>query len=237
MISNVIGQGFSPSVSDEDEKAPGVETVVRTAFRPARSTATARATWAAATPGLGDGCAPMTTGGALADSRTATACQRGQGEDAAVGAARRARWQIAEGQGAARGRRHLRQRRRMLRQRWSPPPDDLRTRGSTSAGRLLDRGRRRCRRGRGQAASRRQTRPADRHREGPGRLRRRAARAGRPDALLIYALLGLALIIAVLGIVNTLALSVIERTREVGLLRAVGVGRRQLRRMIRLEAS
>ena len=53
---------------------------------------------------------------------------------------------------------------------------------------------------------------------------------------IIYALLGLALVIAVLGIVNTLALSVIERTREVGLLRAIGLGRGQLRRMIRLEA-
>jgi ABC-type antimicrobial peptide transport system permease subunit len=53
---------------------------------------------------------------------------------------------------------------------------------------------------------------------------------------LIYALLALAIIIAVLGIVNTLALSVIERTREIGLLRAVGMGRRQLRRMVRLES-
>ena len=52
----------------------------------------------------------------------------------------------------------------------------------------------------------------------------------------IYALLGLAVIIAVLGIVNTLALSVIERTREVGLLRAVGLSRRQLRTMVRLES-
>ncbi len=52
----------------------------------------------------------------------------------------------------------------------------------------------------------------------------------------IYALLGLAVVIALLGIVNTLALSVIERTREVGLLRAVGVTRSQLRRMVRLEA-
>lgn len=54
--------------------------------------------------------------------------------------------------------------------------------------------------------------------------------------LIIFALLGFALIIALLGIVNTLALSVIERTREVGLLRAVGLSRRQLRRMIRLES-
>ena len=54
--------------------------------------------------------------------------------------------------------------------------------------------------------------------------------------LIIFALLGLALIIAILGIVNTLALSVLERTREVGLLRAIGLSRQQLRRMIRLES-
>ncbi|MBV7696505.1 ABC transporter permease [Streptomyces sp. TRM70350] len=53
---------------------------------------------------------------------------------------------------------------------------------------------------------------------------------------LVYALLGLAIVIAVLGVVNTLALSVVERTREIGLLRAVGLARRQLRRMIRLES-
>lgn len=54
--------------------------------------------------------------------------------------------------------------------------------------------------------------------------------------LIIFALLGLALLIAVLGVVNTLALSVIERTREVGLLRAIGVSRRQVRLMITLES-
>jgi putative ABC transport system permease protein len=54
--------------------------------------------------------------------------------------------------------------------------------------------------------------------------------------LLINAMLVLSVLIAVLGIVNTLALSVMERTREVGLLRAVGMSRRQLRRAVRLEA-
>ncbi|MEP6816422.1 MAG: FtsX-like permease family protein, partial [Marmoricola sp.] len=53
---------------------------------------------------------------------------------------------------------------------------------------------------------------------------------------MIYALLGLALVIAVLGVVNTLALSVIERTREIGLLRAIGLSRAQLRRMVGLES-
>jgi putative ABC transport system permease protein len=54
--------------------------------------------------------------------------------------------------------------------------------------------------------------------------------------LLINALLVLSVLIAVLGIINTLALSVIERTREIGLLRAVGMARSQLRRMVRLES-
>jgi putative ABC transport system permease protein len=53
---------------------------------------------------------------------------------------------------------------------------------------------------------------------------------------LVYGLLGLAIVIAVLGVVNTLALSVVERTREIGLLRAIGLSRFQLRRMIRLES-
>lgn len=53
---------------------------------------------------------------------------------------------------------------------------------------------------------------------------------------LIYALLSLSVIVALLGIVNTLALSVHERTRELGMLRAVGMTRRQVRRMVRSEA-
>jgi putative ABC transport system permease protein len=49
-------------------------------------------------------------------------------------------------------------------------------------------------------------------------------------------LLVLSIVIAVLGVVNTLALSVLERTRELGLLRAVGMSRRQVKRMVRVES-
>jgi putative ABC transport system permease protein len=53
---------------------------------------------------------------------------------------------------------------------------------------------------------------------------------------LVYALLALAVLIALIGIVNTLMLSVLERTREIGLLRAVGMRRPQVRAMIRSES-
>ena len=53
---------------------------------------------------------------------------------------------------------------------------------------------------------------------------------------LLYVLLLFSVVIAVLGIVNTLALSVLERTREIGLLRAIGLQRRQLGAMITIEA-
>lgn len=53
---------------------------------------------------------------------------------------------------------------------------------------------------------------------------------------LVFGLLGVAVVIAVIGITNTLSLSVLERTREIGLLRAVGLSRRQLRRAIGLES-
>ena len=62
--------------------------------------------------------------------------------------------------------------------------------------------------------------------------------AGQVDQILgiLYAMLALSIIIAILGIVNTLALSVIERTREIGLMRAVGLGRLQLAGIITIES-
>jgi putative ABC transport system permease protein len=53
---------------------------------------------------------------------------------------------------------------------------------------------------------------------------------------LIYALLAVSVVISVFGIVNTLVLSVYERTREIGMLRAIGTTRRQMRRIVRYES-
>ena len=63
-------------------------------------------------------------------------------------------------------------------------------------------------------------------------------RAGGFDTVItmVQVLLALAILIAVLGVVNTLALSVLERTRELGLLRAVGLSRGQTMRMVTVEA-
>ncbi|MDH5314010.1 MAG: FtsX-like permease family protein, partial [Actinomycetota bacterium] len=66
----------------------------------------------------------------------------------------------------------------------------------------------------------------------------REQQAGFVDQLLglVTALLAMAIVIALFGIVNTLGLSIYERTRELGLLRAVGMSRVQVKRMIRWES-
>jgi putative ABC transport system permease protein len=53
---------------------------------------------------------------------------------------------------------------------------------------------------------------------------------------ILYVLLALSVIVSLFGIVNTLVLTVFERTREIGMLRAIGMTRRQVRRMIRAES-
>ncbi|WP_407565302.1 ABC transporter permease [Streptomyces sp. 184] len=52
----------------------------------------------------------------------------------------------------------------------------------------------------------------------------------------LYAMLGMAVLVAVLGVINTLAMSVFERSQEIGMLRAIGLDRRAVKRMVRLES-
>ncbi|MEV5874494.1 FtsX-like permease family protein [Streptomyces sp. NPDC052101] len=53
---------------------------------------------------------------------------------------------------------------------------------------------------------------------------------------MVYGLLGMAVIVAVLGVINTLAMSVFERAQEIGMLRAIGLDRKAIKRMVRLES-
>ncbi|KJK55683.1 ABC transporter permease [Saccharothrix sp. ST-888] len=64
------------------------------------------------------------------------------------------------------------------------------------------------------------------------------AQSGMIDTMLnmMYGLLGMTVVIGVLGVINTLAMSVFERTREIGLLRAIGLDNRGVKQMVRLES-
>ncbi|OIV38845.1 hypothetical protein BIV57_03660 [Mangrovactinospora gilvigrisea] len=53
---------------------------------------------------------------------------------------------------------------------------------------------------------------------------------------MVYGLLGMSVVVAVIGVVNTMAMSVFERSREIGMLRAIGLDRRRVKRMVRLES-
>ncbi|MGW1054144.1 ABC transporter permease [Streptomyces sp. NPDC002586] len=53
---------------------------------------------------------------------------------------------------------------------------------------------------------------------------------------MLYGLLGMAVIVAILGVINTLAMSVFERSQEIGMLRAIGLDRKAVKRMVRLES-
>ncbi|MFD0385945.1 ABC transporter permease [Streptomyces stramineus] len=66
----------------------------------------------------------------------------------------------------------------------------------------------------------------------------RRSEAGDIDDILymMYGLLGMAVVIAIVGVVNTLAMSVFERTREIGMLRAIGLARTGVKQMVRLES-
>ena len=90
-----------------------------------------------------------------------------------------------------------------------------------------------------------QHRPAEGRRSPRSRMRRcrrvtssRTAQLGDLTSTLniLYVLLGLSVIVSLFGVINTLVLSVFERTRELGMLRAIGMTRRQVRRMVRHES-
>jgi putative ABC transport system permease protein len=71
---------------------------------------------------------------------------------------------------------------------------------------------------------------------GRDQVRQRATSQIDPELRLFYGLLGLAIVVALFGVVNTLVLSILERVREFGLLRAIGMDRQQIRSMVRWEA-
>ena len=84
--------------------------------------------------------------------------------------------------------------------------------------------------------SRRRWPPSPRSRFRPSRVHHHADRVDGQILAILWVLLALAVIVSLFGIVNTLVLATFERRRELGTLRAMGMSRRQLRRMVRHES-
>ncbi len=238
VISNLIGQGFSPTVSDRAEKVPGVASVVRTRYAQARAQGEREWLGGVDPSHLGDVMRLKTTGGGLSDLEDG-AClmnedyarkHRHQRGDLVT-------WQMPKGNQPLRVVGTYESNGAI----WSACVVNLETFAAAGfqaqdnvAFVSVEPG---VRATRVEAAINEQiaalpTVTVKNQQEYAAEQREPIDRL----VLMIYALLGMAIVIALLGVVNTLALSVIERTREIGLLRAIGLSRAQLRRMIGLES-
>ena len=227
VISNLIGQGFSPSVSDKAEKAPGVESVVRTRYAQA-SVAGRREFLGGVDPAhFGDVMRLSTTGGGLADvDDGACLMNEDYAKKHGYGRGDLVPWQMPNGNEALRvvgtydsngamfatcvtnlatfSAAGFQSQDNVVFVTVKPGVD------VTAVEAALN-----------QQIAALPTVTVKNQREYAAEQREPIDRL----VLMIYALLGMAIVIALLGVVNTLALSVIERTREIGLLRAIGLSR------------